>query len=497
MSKNTHFRLEINTKRDTLKSDNNTFMAEAWYLRHIRELENKLKKAEGELKQEKDKREATEKENEELKDQLEKMARAKESKRPKFPDYSLKKHEKNINKGKIKKSTGRIPFKEKLKTVQFEKDVYPEGIPHEKCVLRSKRIVTHLKNGKKEVWLYRIYRQSWGKATGKLPHVYGKSEYGVEVVMALAFLVYVLKLSQDQTIKVLMFFTGIDMQKSEIETLFNQLGKTWKKEFETLSDLMLLALLVHVDETGWKVGKKNCYTWIFRSLEHTLLLYGEKRDEDVLDRILPRGKFKGTGITDCYKIYEKYFFTAQKCWAHFLRKALKLMLVFPKKQKYRKFFKKLYDIFLEAKKLKENPCEKEKGIMELEEEIQKICTLKNKKLGKRTAKDFREFVNLQKNLVRNIKDLFTFVRKPEVDPTNNFAEQGLRHVAKSRNNYQTSKTQKGANRHSIIASVLFSLKQNLKNFSLAGVTAEVLKWQMEGKSLFQKQLENRTTTVLV
>jgi len=46
--------------------------------------------------------------------------------------------------------------------------------------------------------------------------------------------------------------------------------------------------VVHIDESGWKIGKENCYTWIFKSICHTVLLYGEKRDEGVLDRMLPR-----------------------------------------------------------------------------------------------------------------------------------------------------------------------------------------------------------------
>ena len=471
-------------------------MPEAWYLKHIRELENKLKQAkkeleqtEGKLEQERKKRETAEKEIKQLKDELEKMAMAKDAKRPKFPDYSLTKHEQSTKKGNGKKSTGRVPFEEKLKTVQFEKDVYPKGVSPEQCVIQSQRIVTHLNNGKKEVWLYRIHRKKWAKDAGKLPQVYGKSEYGVEVVITLAFLVYYLKLSHAQAIEVLSFFSGIEMTKSEINSLFNQLGKHWKKEFKALEDLTVRALIIYLDETGWRVGKINCYAWIFKSILHTLLLYGERRNEEVLDRILPRGKFKGTGITDCYKIYEKYFVTAQKCWAHFLRKAIKLKLLFPKKKNYQQFFEDLHDIFVRAKKLKLEPIEKGPEIRKLELEIERICTLKDQKLNKKTAKDFREFVNLQKNLIRNLKDLFTFVEKSEVEPTNNRAEQGLRHVAKSRNNYQTSKTQKGADRHSIIASVLFSLKQNLKNFSLAAVTEEVMKWQIDGKSLFEKQLE--------
>ncbi len=71
-------------------------MAEAWYLKYIRELEKRLKKAEGELNEEKAEREKAENENKDLKRQLHEMAMAKEAKRPRFPDYSLKKQEKKL-----------------------------------------------------------------------------------------------------------------------------------------------------------------------------------------------------------------------------------------------------------------------------------------------------------------------------------------------------------------------------------------------------------------
>lgn len=248
-------------------------------------------------------------------------------------------------------------------------------------------------------------------------------------------------------------------------------------------------MFVHIDETGWRIGKKNCYTWIFKSLMHTILLYGEKRDESVLDRILPWQIFLGTGITDCYKMYEKRFTAAQKCWAHFLRKALKLKLMYPEKKEYHAFFEKLYDIFIEAKDLKKGKKKKLEGIEKLEKAIKNLCIESETKLSKKTEKDQRELVNLQKNLTRNIKDLFTFVLNEGVDPTNNTAEQGLRHVARARNNYQTSKTEKGAKRHSIIASVIFSLKQNLPEFTMKSITKEIISWNLKGQSLFDQQLK--------
>lgn len=478
-----------------LNSVEDECMEEPWYQKFIRELQRKLKRsekakedAEKEAERLRKEKEGLEGEVKALKRQLEEMAIAKASKRPRFPDYGLQKHEHSLNK-RIHKSSGRIPFEEKLKHVQFTKDVYPEGICPEDCILRSQRIVTRLREGVREVWLYRMHRAKWGKASAKLPEVFGKSEYGVEIVTALGFLVYVLQLSQDQARQVLSFFTHIELSGSEIESLLSGLGKAWGKEYDNLSLLILFAEVLFIDETGWKIGKENCYTWIFRSLTHTLLLYGEKRDEAVLDRILPRERFKGVGSSDCYKIYENRFNSAQKCWAHFLRKAIKLMLLYPEEKKYHQFFKTLYSIFTEAKALKVQELGKEEGIVLLEARIEALCTEKTRKLSKKTSKDDREFVNLQKNLMRNLKDLFTFVQVKAVEPTNNTAEQGLRHVARSRNNYQTSKTKNGAERHSVLASVFFSLKQNLKEFTMQSVSEEIIRWQRTGKSLFAEQLE--------
>ncbi|MBI1813008.1 hypothetical protein HYR82_04510, partial [Candidatus Peregrinibacteria bacterium] len=44
---------------------------------------------------------------------------------------------------------------------------------------------------------------------------------------------------------------------------------------------------------------------------------------------------------------------------------------------------------------------------------------------------------------------------------------------KARNNYQTSKTKRGADRRSVLTSVLTSLQQSLPAFSLSTVIAEV------------------------
>jgi hypothetical protein len=176
-----------------------------------------------------------------------------------------------------------------------------------------------------------------------------------------------------------------------------------------------------------------------------------------------------------------------------LREIISLHLRYLKNKEYEEFLKSLGKIFSESKKLKQKDFshpEKEKQIILMKKKISKICTRKDEKMNKKTKKNHRKFVNLQKRLVRNVDSLFTFVLHEGVDPTSNRAERGLRKTALQRNAYQTSKSETGAKRLSILTSVMTSLNQSLPNFSLDSVLEEVSSWQLSGSSLFQNQLKS-------
>ena len=37
---------------------------------------------------------------------------------------------------------------------------------------------------------------------------------------------------------------------------------------DTIAELIALQMIVYIDETGWKVGTKSCYTWVFSTALH-------------------------------------------------------------------------------------------------------------------------------------------------------------------------------------------------------------------------------------
>ena len=74
-----------------------------------------------------------------------------------------------------------------------------------------------------------------------------------------------------------------------------------------------------------------------------------------------------------------------------------------------------------------------------------------------------------------------------MESTNNLLERLLRGPALDRKAGRTSKTAAGAQRRSVIVSVLESLRANLEVFTLSSVLEEVQHWLAEGRSLFERQ----------
>lgn len=426
---------------------------------------------------------------------LQRRSETNASKKPRFAeDYSVGTQEKKGRKRRKKRSPGRRPKEVKLADVARTEEVYPADLKPEQCSFSHDRLAWRLENGRAVLVRYRIYKGHWG-FPAEMPDLLPRSEYGIEVAVILSYLVYAVGVSIDKARMLLDFFCQLRLSRSQANSLLDQLARLWHDEFEALVDLMSLSLVVYIDETGWKVSKKNCYAWVFTTLSHTVLLYGRMRDASVLDEILPRDRFGGIGVSDDYAAYRERFPRSQKCWSHLLRKAIALMLAHPAKRHYRRFFERLLDLYREAKRYQQDrrlgPAAREQRVLGLEDKLGALCTRWEDELSKDTAADVRAFVNLQRELMRCLgtESLFTFVLVPEVEPTNNRSERTFRDTAKARATGQTSKTDHGARRRSVLRSVLTSLKQQLATFTIDTVVAEVVEWRRRGISLFKRQLQ--------
>jgi transposase len=403
-------------------------------------------------------------------------------------DYSLAAEEKRRQRKQLKrrlkakkKKPGRKPKKDKLDSVVRWRDIVPSGLKKQDCDLQSERLVWRIEDGKAIRMGYRVYRAAWGE-TPRVPGVLPRCEYGVEIHVLLAHLVYITGVSIEKACQLLSFFCELPLERSQADAMLNQLGDAWASEFEEICEQLTMAAVVYSDETSWRIGRLNTSLWSFTSELQCVMLYGCSKDRVTLESILPPGEFQGCLVSDDAAVYREGY-RSQKCWAHLIRKVVKLVLLNPNESKYRDFLDKLLKIFHDAKRVAKDRRMREQGRQKHESRlVAKLCDVchphwlaTSPQLPEPCTESERTFYNLIEEFMRLVaaEQLFEFVRHPEVDPTNNLSERQLRSSALARKAKRTNKTDAGAKRQTHIVSVLQSLRRSLPTFTIKTVLERV------------------------
>jgi transposase len=390
---------------------------------------------------------------------------------------------------------GRLSSADKIKLAQRTEACFPAGVPAHDCHLSHTRPVWRLHEGRAVLIAYQIYRGP-GNQYGKIPGVLGRSEFGMEIVVEVAYFVYVIGLSFDKVCLTLQFLQNLRLGKTQADALLRQLSRHWQQEFDVLCTLLAHSLVVHTDETRWSINS----VWAFLSEKARVLFFGVHKDAATLKEVLDPQTFAGLVISDDAAVYAN-FSQAQKCWAHLLRKAIKLTLQEPDNGEYRRFTDRLLEIYRRACRVQRDGRLSAAGrlrkVAALDDEIVELCfglwALELPPLNESPANDYRLLVNEVMWLMLE-QQLFTFVtaaaaNQPNGDSTpaagtNNEAERTLRGAAAARKTGRTSKTLVGARRQSIVVSVLESLRLYLPNFTLTAIIAEIDRWWQAGQSCF-------------
>jgi len=394
---------------------------------------------------------------------------------------------------------GRLTTADKIANAERSEDVLPDGLTKNECQLSHTRPVWRLENNRAVLVAYHIYRGPHDRY-GKIPGVLGRSEFSLEIMLAIAHLVYIVGLSFDKVGLVFDFFQNLKLTKSQTDALLHRLARHWRNEFEILCTLLANSLIVHADETSWSLNS----VWAFLSEKARLIIFGVNKDADTLKEILDPATFAGTVISDDAAVYA-HFTKSQKCWAHLLRKAIKLTLEAPNHAEYRRFADGLLEIYRAACRVQQDgrlgDAGRARKVGELDDAILELC-------GPMWAaalpplegpdNDYRLLANELMRLML-AKQLFTFVTTPPVQQpngesrpvgaTNNESERTLRSPAQARDTGRTNKTMAGARRQTILTSVLQSLRLYLPTFTLATMIAEVQRWVEQGRSCFAKLLK--------
>jgi len=122
---------------------------------------------------------------------------------------------------------GRMSSVEKVAQAVRTEKVFPAGVRKVDCRLSHSRPVWRLENGQAVLVAYEIYRGPRNQY-GKIPGVFGRSEFGAEITLAIAYQVYIVGLSFDKVCLLMNFFQHLKLRKSQANALLNQLARQWQ-----------------------------------------------------------------------------------------------------------------------------------------------------------------------------------------------------------------------------------------------------------------------------
>jgi transposase len=208
-------------------------------------------------------------------------------------------------------------------------------------------------NGQAVRVAYHIYAVLDGRAP-QIPGVPKRGEFGREIIISWAYQHDLTGLPLDTVLGEFSFYWGLTLRKSQADAMLNRLAQEWLPEFDALCQLLSVSAVVYADETSWSIHS----VWAFLSEKARVTVFGCHKAGETLNVLLKKDKFPGIlvpgilvpGIlvSDDAAVYQG-FSRAQKCWAHLIRKAIRLTLLKPERRRYRQFLDALLAIYRTGK----------------------------------------------------------------------------------------------------------------------------------------------------
>ncbi|MFH1376167.1 MAG: IS66 family transposase [Candidatus Woesearchaeota archaeon] len=215
---------------------------------------------------------------------------------------------------------------------------------------------------------------------------------------------------------------GLELTPASILDITRRVSDNLQPIFNAIKQEVISSAQTNADETGIKVQGNNFWTWVFVTLSSVLFLIRKSRGYKTLEEALGNN-YEGIITCDGLKSYPKCTNKIQRCWAHLLREAKYYA------QQYKGAAVLVYEglcrIFKKIKKITlntSNRIRKETYDWSMNEMIIwiSICKACNK---------LKKFAVTIEN---GLEHWFTCILHPEIEPTNNKAENALREIVVQR-----------------------------------------------------------------
>jgi len=262
-----------------------------------------------------------------------------------------------------------------------------------------------------------------------------------------AELKHVLGMPFGKVARILSTATELELNRSTLARASQRLARKCWPTYARLILRLRHGAVTHVDETGWKVGGRAAWLWVFTNDEISLYVIDPSRAHEVVEAILGTD-YAGVLICDCFLAYDPLTCTQSKCVAHLLRRCKELQEM--KSGRAVQFTRDLARLLRAAMTLKERR-------QKLSAHGYRVaCGRLEAALDRLLARHLTDADNARfaKTLCKQRPRLLTFLYHDAVAPTNNAAERELRPAVVVRKTGGCNRTDAGAEAHAVLASVL-------------------------------------------
>jgi transposase len=251
---------------------------------------------------------------------------------------------------------------------------------------------------------------------------------------------------------------GLQVSRSGWCQADQRLAKTARPVYQALIEAVRRCSVVHVDETGWRIGTLSAWLWVFTNQEVSVYAIRDNRSSDVVIDILGQ-EFQGILASDCFLAYDEKRLAdwlKQKCVGHLLRELSEM-----KADKTGRAVHLAQDLTavlqsalaLKAEKPTLAPTAFSQHAQTLETRLDALIA------PQRRLKD-TDNLRFTKRLRKHRPHLLRFLYVDDLEATNNQAERMLRPAVITRKTNGCNRTRTGADTHAVLSSVLVTCRQH-------------------------------------
>jgi hypothetical protein len=251
---------------------------------------------------------------------------------------------------------------------------------------------------------------------------------------------------------------GLDCVTASLVGFDRKAAKNAAGIYDDLKEKIRVSCVVHADETSWRNDGVGYFVWYAGNDDLAFFHIDRHRSAEVAKAILGKD-FTGTLVRDRYAAYNGIGADWQSCLAHIITRSKEisrehaLLPAAERDNNVDPFSEHLRALCLRAcevgKKLKSGDIPWKAAARIEKQFIGQLNNICKHPLRFKPAETLRDYLTGQEQTC-----LFTFLRHPGVPPTNNQAEQSLRHMVIFRKICFGTRSESGLKTHSILPSLV-------------------------------------------